>query len=100
MRMADFSVNAQPDGHPHLHPACASDVPKINDVAALPAEPFAEPTCNFSSRGFIIAAALTPRLSLHLPKCASGEHPFVQRETADAERILEVLIRAGTVAVD
>src|SRR3712207_1612365 len=38
-------------------------------------------------------------LSMHLPPGASGNHPVVQGLPADAERILDALIRTRSVAV-
>src|SRR5262245_3575090 len=48
MRMTDFPVEPQPERHPHFHAACAGDVTQVNDIAALPAEPFAEPSGNLA----------------------------------------------------
>ena len=55
-RVTEFSEQAQPDWHPHFHAARAGDIAQIDNIAAFPAEPFAEPTCDFALRGFAIAA--------------------------------------------
>lgn len=41
--------------------------------------------------------AVVPKNALH---GASGEHPIVQGHAANAERVLKVLARAGTVSID
>ena len=42
----------------------------------------------------------TPQRFMHLPEGACSKHPLMQRETAHAKRILEVLMRVRTVAID
>src|SRR5215471_4676633 len=56
MRMTDFSVKAQPNGHPHFHTPCSGDVAKLDNVAGLPAEPFAEPAGNLTLGLDVVAA--------------------------------------------
>ena len=48
----------------------------------------------------IINAAFAASLSCHLVKGASRKNPLVQRETAGAQRVFEVLVWAGTVSVE
>jgi len=55
MRMTDLPVQAQPDGHPHFHAARTGDIAQIDDVLALPAEPFAQPAADLALRGSVVA---------------------------------------------
>ncbi len=41
-----------------------------------------------------------PSLPEHLPERAGREDPFVQGDTADAQRVVEALVGAGAVAVE
>src|SRR5262249_29181989 len=51
-------------------------------------------------REIVIDAGRAAVVSEHLPERSRGEDPFVQCGTTDAERILEVLMGAGAVAID
>ena len=56
MGMSEFPVQAKPNRHPHLHTARSGDIAQINDVAAFPAKPFAEPIADFTLRGSVVSA--------------------------------------------
>jgi hypothetical protein len=47
----------------------------------------------------VIRSCRATILAEHLVKGAGGENPLVQCATADSERIVEVLVRPGTVAI-
>src|SRR5882724_11838471 len=51
-------------------------------------------------RKLVIDARRAALVSEHLSKRTGGECPFVQRDAAGAERIVEVLVRASAVAVE
>src|ERR1700758_4397093 len=51
-------------------------------------------------RHSVIDSGLSVVVAVHLPPYASGEEPLHQLRAPDAERILEILVRPGTVPVD
>src|SRR5574341_35092 len=51
-------------------------------------------------RNFVIASRLSIVIAVHPPPYARVEEPLHQLRAPDAERIVEVLVRPGTVAVD
>src|SRR5467141_534836 len=51
-------------------------------------------------RDSVVDSRLSIVMAVHLPPQASMEEPLHQLRTPDAERILEILARPGTVAVD
>src|ERR1700694_5590038 len=51
-------------------------------------------------RNSVIDSRLSLRIAVHLPPHACVEEPFHQLRASDAERILEILVRPGTVAVN
>jgi hypothetical protein len=53
-----------------------------------------------ASRELVIDAGRAAVASEHLSKSTGGESPFVQRDAADTQRILEILPGAGTIAVE
>jgi hypothetical protein len=48
---------------------------------------------------FVVNPGRPAVTSKHLPKRTSGECPFVQSSTANAKWVVEVLVRAGAIAV-
>src|SRR5438309_478712 len=79
----------------------AADRPRAPDRAehVAPENPGTD-----SGKALLGNPVVDPRLSavkaLHLPPHARGEEPLHQLRAPDAERILEILVRPGTVAVD
>lgn len=48
----------------------------------------------------VIDVARATIFTLHLPKSAGGDHPIMQGEAADAQRVVETLMRSGAVTVE
>src|SRR5256714_5020772 len=72
-----------PDGTEHVAP----ENPGADSGEAVLGDPVVDP-------------CLSAVKALHLPPHARGEEPLHQLGAPDAERILEILVRPGTVAVD
>jgi hypothetical protein len=51
-------------------------------------------------RKVVVDAGRSPLVSVHLPKGTSGESPIVQGQTANSQRMLQVLPGTGSVAVE
>jgi hypothetical protein len=55
MRMADDAPQAHPMSEEHFRAARVGDVAEVNDVARLPAKPFAEPVRDLALRRSVVA---------------------------------------------
>src|SRR5947208_14495785 len=82
-------------------PACPSMVwPRAPDGSEHIAAEDPRPDVGEAARGEIVIDTVLPAfISLHLLKGASWNDPVVQSSAADSERVIGILVRAGSVAV-
>src|SRR5215472_11096836 len=80
-------------------PAVVRPRPTDRPEHVAPHDPGAD-VLEAARRELVVDAGRAAVLAEHLPERAGAEHPFMQRHAADAEGILQVLVRPGPEAVD